>query len=471
MLDLLYEAWRDDTRAGRRSLMIANDLQTVLDLNNRARADRIAVGQVRSDGVETANGSVVGVGDSVVTRRNQRGLATGQGWVKNGDQWSVVRVRRDGRIDVRRLNGTGRATLPADYVREHVELGYATTAHRAQGRTVDTAHAFVSATTVREPLYVMATRGRESNQLYVDTMYDPDVDTSHETPDELTPAHVLRHVLANSGADKSATLTITDEWAHAHSITRLWAEYETIARRANENRYAALVAGSGLTPAEAATVRASQAWGPLMTAFGEAEARGLDLDRAVPALVQGRTINGANDIAALIHGRVTKWIKSASYRRPADLLVGLFPAVNGVTDRDVDQGLQERLTLIEQNARTLVLEALQRRDPWILGFGRPPADPVRLEDWLRQLDTIVAYRDRYQISGNAILGVQPQSREPMAQRQAGHRAVSAGAGRCADRQLGRRGPRRDQRFRIRRTLMCTRSLPPILIGRPPSSAL
>ena len=34
-------------------------------------------------------------------------------------------------------------------------------------------------------------------------------------------------------------LTITDEWAPAHSITRLWAEYEVIARQANEERYAA----------------------------------------------------------------------------------------------------------------------------------------------------------------------------------------------------------------------------------------
>jgi len=40
--------------------------------------------------------------------------------------------------------------------------------------SVDTAHAMVSATTTREVLYVSATRGRESNRLYVDTHYDPD---------------------------------------------------------------------------------------------------------------------------------------------------------------------------------------------------------------------------------------------------------------------------------------------------------
>jgi len=54
-------------------------------------------------------------------------------------------------------------------------------------------------------LYVLATRGRECNRLYVDTMYDPDVATSHEPPEELTPADVLRNVLANSGADKGGT--------------------------------------------------------------------------------------------------------------------------------------------------------------------------------------------------------------------------------------------------------------------------
>ena len=73
--------------------------------------------------------------------------------------------------------------LPADYVAEHVELAYASTAHRAQGRTVDTAHAMVSPTTTREVLYVSATRGREHNRLYVDTHYDPDPQTSHDGDD------------------------------------------------------------------------------------------------------------------------------------------------------------------------------------------------------------------------------------------------------------------------------------------------
>ncbi|NMM23846.1 MAG: relaxase domain-containing protein [Phycicoccus sp.] len=382
MLDMLYEAWRQDTSSGRRSLMMANDSQTVLDLNSRARADRVLAGAVSPTGVETASGSVVGVGDSVVTRRNQRGLAAGRGWVKNGDQWTVVGVRRDGSIDVRRINGKGRATLPATYIREHVELGYATTAHRAQGRTVDTAHAFVSATTLREPLYVMATRGRDGNRLYVDTMYDPDVETSHEPAEELAPADVLRYVLANSGADKSATQTIADTWTEGHSIARLWAEYDTIARHANEDRYAALATASGLTPTEADTVRASAAWGPLMAAFREAESYGLDLGRALPALVQGRALSDADDIAAVIHGRVTKWVKAAGAGRHTDSVGGIGPAAVGVTDADMEQALQERRTLIEQRARSVATRAFDDGQTWAQESGRSPSDPIRREEWL-----------------------------------------------------------------------------------------
>ena len=105
--------------------------------------------------------------------------------------------------------------LPADYVREHVELGYATTAHRAQGRTVDTAHAYVSAATVREPLYVMATRGRESNRLYVDTACDALGVTCHRDIIDSDPLEVLRHVLTTSGADRSAHETRLAEQAAA----------------------------------------------------------------------------------------------------------------------------------------------------------------------------------------------------------------------------------------------------------------
>jgi hypothetical protein len=54
----------------------------------------------------------------------------------------------------------------------------------ARGRTVDTAHTIAGPNTAREVLYVVATRGRDSNTIYVDTENEPDVDTGHGPAEE-----------------------------------------------------------------------------------------------------------------------------------------------------------------------------------------------------------------------------------------------------------------------------------------------
>ena len=56
--------------------------------------------------------------------------------------------------------GHGTSPFPLDYLRRSAELAYAGNVYVAQGRTVDTAHVFVSASLTRESLYVAMTRGR-----------------------------------------------------------------------------------------------------------------------------------------------------------------------------------------------------------------------------------------------------------------------------------------------------------------------
>jgi conjugative relaxase-like TrwC/TraI family protein len=224
MLDLVFDAWLTDTKGGRQSLMVAADAQTVTDLNARARAHRVKAGEVDAGGVRLEEGMVVGVGDVIVTRHNVRTLAAGRGWVKNGDDWTVTATNPDGSLRVTRPGGGAAAVLPPDYVREHVELGYASTAHRAQGRTVDTAHAYVTATTLREPLYVMASRGRESNRLYVDTAHEPDSATAHVQGEEVEPVEVLQKAIATSGADLAAHEVRCREQARARQAWRATAE-------------------------------------------------------------------------------------------------------------------------------------------------------------------------------------------------------------------------------------------------------
>ena len=299
MLDALHGAWKGDIEAGALSLMIAGDLGTVSELNARARADRVAAGHVAQDGMPVAGGATAGVGDQVVTRQNDRRLTTGRRWVRNGDPWTVTATDPDGTMTLSRLEGGGQVVLPAAYVSEHLELGYASTAHRAQGRTVDTAHAMVSPTTTREVLYVMATRGREVNRLYVDTRYDPDPGTFHGTAREpQTARDVLIGALRNEGGDVAAHDMVRRQQDAAEGMERLSAEYLTLAAAAQRERWDTLLSGAGFTEAELQSVRSSDALSQLTASLRRAEARGLDVDAALPQLVSRRSFDDAGDVAA-----------------------------------------------------------------------------------------------------------------------------------------------------------------------------
>jgi hypothetical protein len=174
MLAACYQAWKTDVEAGKTLLMIAQDLVTVTELNRLTRADRVAAGHVAAGGLALSDGLVGGVGDLIVTRKNERALRLSDGeWVRNRDRFVVTATHDDGAMTVRRLDGDGQVVQPSGYVADHVELGYATSVHAAQGQTVGTAHALVSTAMTREVLYVATTRARESNRLYVDVEPQP----------------------------------------------------------------------------------------------------------------------------------------------------------------------------------------------------------------------------------------------------------------------------------------------------------
>lgn len=407
MLDALYQAWKADVAAGRRSLMIAPDAGSVARLNQLARADRITAGTVSADGLEVADGMTAGVGDEVVTRQNDRRLSTGARWVKNGDRWTVTATHEDGSMTVKRSEGGGEVVLPAGYVTDHVEVAYASTAHRAQGRTVDTAHALISPTTTREALYVAATRGRDANRLYVDTHFDPDPATGHDGLTEVaTAGQVLAGVLRNEGVDLSAHDTRRRSAAEVGSITTLAAEYQTIARAAQAERWTRVLARSGLTPAQLDQVKASPATGPLTNALRDAEARGLDVEATLPQLVSTRSLGDAEDLAAVLHDRVERWADAAGSRRRTNqhLIAGLIPRAGNVSDPDLARALDERGQAIETQALALARRAVADRKPWTRAIGAAPPDRAAAAAWWRGAATVAAYRERWSVHGAAPLG-------------------------------------------------------------------
>ena len=329
MVDAAYVAWRADCAAGRASILVTESARDVRALNERARAERLLLdGAVDQHEVDLVDGCRASVGDIVITRQNDRRIRTMRGgWVKNGDRWLVTDIRRDGAVVVKRLGaGGGRTVLPAEYVAEHLDLGYAVTAHRAQGVTVDTAHVVVTSSTTRENLYVSMTRGRDSNIAYV-ALDQPD--DSHSTPeaDDVTARTVLYGVLQHSGADLSATQTIEAEYELHGGIDRLAAELETIAAEAQHDRFVDMLSRSGLTAEQHAAVVKSTAFGPLTAALRRAEAYHHDLERLLLEIVGRHGLDDADDIAAVLRYRVEKVAASPprGCRLRPRLIAGLIP--------------------------------------------------------------------------------------------------------------------------------------------------
>lgn len=287
MLDALYDAWKIDSDRGLHSLMLASDTATVNELNARARSARVTSGFVAEEGIDVAGAMTAGVNDLVVTRENDRRLTTDTSWVKNGDVWTVSATHENGSMTVTRLSGPGSVVLPASYVAKNVELAYASTVHRAQGRTVDTAHAFASPTTTREVLYVALTRGSHSNHLYVDTHYDPDPSTGHDGLTAVPSAlEVLAGALRHEGGDVSATDMI--RLSQTQSIAALVAEYDTIVALAEGGRWHEVLSESGLSDTELTQTKGSPAYAALLAKLRDAVNRGFDIHAELPMLVMGR---------------------------------------------------------------------------------------------------------------------------------------------------------------------------------------
>jgi hypothetical protein len=207
MLDAALDAVEVARDDGRTAVLQAADNRTVRDLNTRAHAHGVLAGTVSRDGVVLHDGLTAGIGDRIVTRHNNRRLITTHGYVRNGDLWDVTAIGRDGSLRARAVGSpvrVGTIRLPAGYVTEHVELGYATTTARSQGITVDETHTVATPGMAREDLYVAMSRGRTLNRTYV-VLETPDPDCLPGQPTSPTAREVLDQILTTSHAEATAT--------------------------------------------------------------------------------------------------------------------------------------------------------------------------------------------------------------------------------------------------------------------------
>ncbi|WP_105030364.1 MobF family relaxase [Arthrobacter ruber] len=290
-------AWMADTQAGKTSLLVATDNATVTDLNARAQATRIATGDLVAHtaggtgpitevtpSVVLRDGLRAYAGDTVVTRKNDRTLQVNQGkdFVKNNDVWTVEKVTADPatstttdaaageerqRITLRHAGHRGRVTVDAGYLHEHGQLGYAATVHRAQGATVDTAHAILDERTDRAGAYVAATRGRETNRLYVAL--------GDDNEQAVTRDSVLSTIIANYDRTLSAHEAVRLEAVRTGDVASLAGVYNEVENAAWEAK-TRTIAAEVMGPRTAVQFTSHEAWGAVATHLRAAEVQGLD---------------------------------------------------------------------------------------------------------------------------------------------------------------------------------------------------
>jgi conjugative relaxase-like TrwC/TraI family protein len=202
-----FTAWAFDRAAGLDAIMLAPTRKLVAELNARARAHLLDHTRAGSE-VALADGNQASIGDVIITRSNDRRLRlSATDWVKNGDRWTITHLGHNGDLTVRHTRSHLTVRLPARYVQQCAELGYATTIHAAQGVTADTMHGLVTGQESRQLLYTMLTRGRTANHLYLQVVGDGDPHTviRPETIAPRTPAELLEQILARDDTPISAT--------------------------------------------------------------------------------------------------------------------------------------------------------------------------------------------------------------------------------------------------------------------------
>lgn len=334
----VLDARQHDRDHGLDALMLAPTRDIVATLNHRARSRRLAGIEPRTE-VELVDGNQASVGDTIITRHNQRRLAiSGTDWVKNGDRWTITRIR-GGALTVRHATTDLKVVLPADYVADHVELGYASTVHTAQGITADVVHGIVDGREDRQMLYTMLTRGRQENHVHV--VLEP-VDADREQcmlpglEEQLTAIQVLDEVVARDGAEVSGFTTLRRgrSWsAQLHDASLRYADAVATgaARVLGSGWEDALEAAGGgplpWLPSVPAGLARDESWGPYLAA------RARHVEVAADGFLNHA--HGAGAPAAIENGRRPAWIA-----RYADVLgdlhdtVALWRAAHGVPEDD-----------------------------------------------------------------------------------------------------------------------------------------
>ena len=229
-------------RANAKDALVICDTWEMADALNRRLHDTLTG---PGPAVTAAREQQIRVGDIVMSRSNDATIAVHPGpqhrptdavdQVRNGNRWRVAGIdTQTNRIAAERLSDQARAVFDADYLTEHITLGYAATVHSAQGVTADSCYAVVGEGATRAMLYVAMTRGRHNNEAFLYQRLAHERDHDHAAPvaapgihqvrrgDKHSAAYHFRQILGND--ERPRTMHTEAERTERHLLPEVVAE-------------------------------------------------------------------------------------------------------------------------------------------------------------------------------------------------------------------------------------------------------
>jgi hypothetical protein len=395
------------------------------ELARRVRDDLQHLGIV-SDGTDVglADGARASAGDVIIARDNDHNAG-----VANSDVLRIEAVHPDGSLTVRRRLDRDEATGQRRWAEDTftyrgyatADLSYGATAHTKQGKTVTATIALVTGNESAEWLYSAMTRGARSNIACVFTQ--PSDDPAEQsartrTAPELARAElvdaeraarplpaqqaasdpaardaqaVLADITSRRSAEMSATtmgkrnLANADHLAHLNAI---W-QGETTALAVDRYRQTireALPAEWASDPLDSA--QATWLWRTLR----QAEAAGLDARDVARRAVEGRSLTGTRDLAAVIDARIRKdhpVMVPAQWRTWAE-------QVPEIPDAEQKDYLAKVASAMDARKQRLGAFAAQAQPAWAIEAAGPvPTDPAQRLEWEGRVSHVGAYRELY----------------------------------------------------------------------------
>lgn len=407
-------AWLADTVAGKDSVLLVGTNEAAARVSAELRAELVALGRVAPDGVLLGrDGTMAGCGDRVQARRNGWEIAKLDGNSRapiNRESYEVTATHDDGAITVRDGGGV-EIRLPAEYVREHVALAYASTVYGAQGRTVDTAHTVVDPAAGAAAVYVGLTRGRDGNTAWVVTRpaaSDAPVGQVAEVK-EIAARQVLAGVLEKTADERGAIAETEEAAVYARSevpkVDRLADGIAMATAGRTGDLLDELVQDGTLSGANRTALAADRGMAAVERLMRAAEVAGHDARQVLRDAVGRGSLDGLNSAAQGLHARMRD-VVGEQVGRPITSFRELIPA--GLADRWRSH-LERLADDADDRRRELGGRTADEAPQWAIdALGPVPQDAMARLEWEQRAGWAAAQRESSEYTDEAVpLGPAP----------------------------------------------------------------